>query len=161
MDNSPDLYDTAAHGTPLCGKAWTAYTGCVLLAILMVFALRLAFNYSELAAAGVLAAGTLLIGYRVLVIRSVQLYYDDVGVWVYSGILPWSRGVRGVKWRDIDEATYVQSFRSWLLRSWTIRIGHRFTKASEIVLTDMARGREAVAFVNQRHQQLIRDDRLA
>jgi hypothetical protein len=160
MDRQQD-FDTATHGTPLCRKAWTAYTGCVLLAVVMVFVLRLAFNYSELAAAGVLAGSTLLIGYRVLVIRSVQLYYDDVGVWVYSGILPWSRGVRGVKWRDIDEATYVQSFRSWLLRSWTVRIGHRFTKASEIVLSDMAGGREAVAIVNQHHQQLIRDDRLA
>ena len=69
--------------------------------------------------------------------------------------------MRGVKWRDMDEATYVQSFRSWLLRSWTIRVGHRFTKASEIVLTDMARGREAVALINARHQALIRDDRLA
>ena len=61
----------------------------------------------------------------------------------------------------MDEAVYVQSFRSWLLRSWTVRVGHRFTNASEIVLTDMARGREAVALINQRHQQLIRDDRLA
>jgi hypothetical protein len=156
QDNAP-----AGQGIPLCGKAWTAYTGTFLLAVVAVFALRFAFNYSELAAAGVLAASTLLVGYRVLVIRSVQLYYDDVGVWLYSGILPWSRGVRGVKWRDMDEATYVQSFRSWLLRSWTIRVGHRFTKASEIVLTDMARGREAVTLINARHQALIRDDRLA
>ena len=156
QDNAP-----AGHGVPLCGKAWTAYVGPFLLAVVAVFALRFAFNYSELAAAGVLAVSTLLIGYRVLVIRSVQLYYDDVGVWLYSGILPWSRGVRGVKWRDMDEATYVQSFRSWLLRSWTIRVGHRFTKASEIVLTDMARGREAVTLINARHQALIRDDRLA
>jgi hypothetical protein len=94
-------------------------------------------------------------------LRSVQLYYDDVGVWLYSGILPWSKGVRGVKWRDMDEAVYMQSFGSWLLRSWTIRVGHRFTKASEITLTSMARGREAVAIINQQHQRLIGDDRLA
>ncbi|GGX74549.1 hypothetical protein GJV26_14545 [Massilia dura] len=150
-----------AHGIPLCGKAWTAYTGCLLLAVVAVFVLRLAFRHSELAAAGVLAAATLLIGYRMLLIRSVQLYYDDVGVWLYSGILPWSRGVRGVKWRDMDEAVYVQSLRSWLSRSWTIRVGHRFTKANTIVLSDMARGREAVTIINERHQQMIRDDRLA
>ena len=151
----------ASHGIPLCRKAWTAYIGCFLAAFVMVFVLRLAFNHSELAAAGVLGGSTLLIGYRVLLIRSVQLYYDEAGVWLYSGVLPWQRGVRGVKWRDMDEATYVQSFRSWLLRSWTIRVGHRFTKGNEILLSHMARGREAVATINERHQQMIRDDRLA
>jgi hypothetical protein len=160
MEQDNDI-SAAAYGTPLCRKAWTAYIGCFLLAVVMVFVLRLAFNYSELAAAGVLAAATLLIGYRVLQIRSVQLYYDDAGVWLYSGVLPWARGVRGVKWRDMDEAVYVQSFRSWLLRSWTIRVGHRFTKGSEILLAHMARGREAVTLINERHQQMIRDDRLA
>jgi hypothetical protein len=125
-------------GTPLCGKAWTAYIGPLLAAVVLVFLLRLAFNYSEAAAAGVLAVGTLLIGYRVLMLRSVQLYYDDVGVWLYSGILPWSKGVRGVKWRDMDEAVYIQSFGSWLLR-----------------------GREAVAVINQHHQRLIGEDGLA
>ena len=152
---------SAAQGIPLCRKAWTAYTGCFLLAVVMVFVLRLAFHHSELAAAGVLAGSTLLIGYRVLQIRSVQLYYDDVGVWLYSGVLPWQRGVRGIKWRDLDQAFYVQSFRSWLLRSWSIRVTHRFTQASNIVLADMARGREAVAIINERHQQMLRDDRLA
>ncbi|WBS02855.1 hypothetical protein OU994_00685 [Pseudoduganella sp. SL102] len=151
----------ASHGIPLCRKAWTAYIGCLLAAVVMTFVLRLAFNHSELAAAGVLAASTLLIGYRVLLIRSVQLYYDDVGVWLYSGVLPWQRGVRGIKWRDLDQATYVQSFRSWLLRSWKIRVAHRFTDASHIVLSDMARGREAAAIINERHQQMLRNDQLA
>jgi hypothetical protein len=155
-----ELY-AATHGIPLCRKAWTAYINPLLLAVIMVFVLRLAFNHSQLAAAGVLAASTLLIGYRVLLIRSVQLYYDDTGVWLYSGVLPWQRGVRGIKWRDLDEASYVQSFGSWLLRSWKIRVAHRFTDGSDIVLSQMARGREAVAFINERHQQVLRDDRLA
>ncbi|MBB3222167.1 hypothetical protein [Pseudoduganella umbonata] len=151
----------ATHGIPLCRKAWTAYIPPFLMAVIMVFVLRLAFNHSQLAAAGVLAASTLLIGYRVLLIRSVQLYYDDTGVWLYSGVLPWQRGVRGIKWRDLDGASYVQSFRSWLLRSWKVRVSHRFTDANDIVLSDMARGREAVTLINERHQQALRDDRLA
>jgi len=155
-----DLY-AATHGIPLCRKAWTAYINPLLLAVIMVFVLRLAFNHSQLAAAGVLAASTLLIGYRVLLIRSVQLYYDDTGVWLYSGVLPWQRGVRGIKWRDLDEASCVQSFGSWLLRSWKLRVAHRFTDANHIVLSQMARGREAVAIINERHQQVLRDDRLA
>lgn len=158
QDNSPV---TQGQAVPLCHKAWTAYISCLILVVLMIFVLRLAFNYSELAAAGVLAVSTLLIGYRILLIRSVQLYYDDVGVWVYSGILPWQRGVRGVKWRDMDEATYVTGFWSWLLRSYTVRVGHRFTREGEILLTKMARGKQAVTILNERHQQLIRSGRLA
>jgi hypothetical protein len=157
-DNATDI---AAHGTLLCRKAWTAYVGITLFAVVMVFMLRLAFVYSELAAAAVLLVSALIIIYKVMVIRSVQLYYDEVGVWLYSGVLPWAKGVQGVKWRDMDEATFVQSFWNWALRSYTIRVGHRFTKDSEIVLNHMARGKDAVALVNARHQALIRDGQLA
>ena len=147
------------HGTLLCVKSWTAYLNTILLALLLFgFALPFAFRYSELAAGAVMLFAVLVVGYRILVLRSVQLYYDDVGVWLYSGILPWSKGVQGVKWRDMDEATYVQSFFSWLFRSYSIRIGHRYTKGSEILLTRMANGKDAVSRLNARHQELIRSN---
>lgn len=149
----------AGHGTLLCVKSWTAYLNTLLLALLLFgFALPLAFRWNELAAGAVMLSAVLVVGYRLLLIRSVQLYYDDVGVWLYSGILPWAKGVQGVKWRDMDEATFVQSFFSWLFRSYAIRIGHRYTKDSEILLTRMARGKDAVAALNARHQQLIRSN---
>ncbi|SFV03824.1 hypothetical protein [Pseudoduganella namucuonensis] len=149
----------AGHGTLLCVKSWTAYLNVLLMAVLLFgFALPLSFRHSELAAGAVMAVSAVLVGYRVLSIRSVQLYYDDVGVWLYSGILPWTRGVQGVKWRDMDEASFVQSFWSWLFRSYSIRIGHRYTKASEILLTRMANGKDAVARLNAHHQKLIRDN---
>jgi hypothetical protein len=144
------------HATLLCGKSWTAYIGTVLLALMALAMLRLAFEFNQLAAAGVMLLSVLVVGYRVLLIRSYQLYYDDVGVWLSSGILPWSKGISGVKWRDMDEATFVPNFFSWLFKSYTIRIGHRFTKSSEIVLTGMARGKDAVTTLNTRHQELIR-----
>ena len=153
-DNSVNVQSGA---TPLCGKSWVAYVGTVLWAMLLFgVALPFAFHWGELAAAGVLVVSALLIGLRVLSIRSYRLYYDDVGVWLYSGILPWSKGISGVKWRDMDEATFGQNFWSWLSRSYTIRIGHRFTKASEILLTDMAHGKQAVGTLNARLQQMIR-----
>lgn len=145
------------RATLLCGKAWTAYLGTALLGAVLFFGLLpLAFQWNQLAAFAVLAGSALAVGYRVLLIRSYRLYYDDVGVWLYAGILPWRKGVTGVKWRDMDEATYVQSFWSWLSKSYAIRIGHRFTKSSEIFLTSMARGNEAVAVLNARHRDLIR-----
>ena len=50
---------------------------------------------------------------------------------------------------------------SWLLKSYTVRIGHRFTKANEIVMTHMASGHQAVMTVNAMHQELVRAGRLA
>ncbi|MCV5179743.1 hypothetical protein OFC21_30430, partial [Escherichia coli] len=63
--------------------------------------------------------------YRILFLKSVRLYTDDIGVWIFRGILPWSKGVRGVKWRDIEDAMYYTGFFSWMFRSYTVRIGHR------------------------------------
>lgn len=139
-------------------KSWLAYTGTALLGALLFFGLLpLAFMWNQAAALAVLLVSAIVIVLQVLSLRSVQLYYDDVGVWVYAGILPWSKGVKGVKWRDMDEATFEQGFWSWVTGSYTVRIGHRFTKASEIVLTQIGSGKDVVAKLNARHQQLIRD----
>ena len=94
--------------------------------------------------------------YRIALLRSVLLYVDDAGVWVHAGVLPWKKGVTGVKWRDVDEATYAQGFWSWLTRSYLVRIGHRFTKSNEIVLTNIGGGKHAVGLINARHQAIVR-----
>ncbi|SHH66188.1 hypothetical protein [Massilia sp. CF038] len=142
-------------------KSWIAYLGIVLLiAILFGGLLPLAFLVNPIVAAVVLVLSAILVVYRFLLIRSVQLYYDDIGVWMYSGILPWKKGIAGVKWRDMDEATFEQGFWSWATGSYTIRIGHRFTKASEIRLTNIARGKDAVTRLNAEHQNMIREGRV-
>ncbi len=138
-------------------KSWVAYLGTMLLMVVLFGgALPLAFMVNPLVAAAVLVLSAMIVVYRILLIRSVQLYYDDVGVWMVSGILPWQKGMAGVKWRDMDEATFEQGFWSWITRSYTIRIGHRFTKASEIRLTNIARGKDAVGTLSAQHQGHIR-----
>ena len=138
-------------------KSWLAYAGVAALAVILFgVLLPLAFLWHEMAALAVLILSALLVGYQFLLVRSVQLYMDDLGVWVHAGVLPWKKGVSGVKWRDMDEATFVNGFTSWATRSYTVRIGHRFTRDSEIVLTNIARGKDAVASVSARHQALIR-----
>jgi hypothetical protein len=153
-----DYAVSAAPNAHVIGvKSWLAYAGTFVLAAVLFFGLLpLAFLWNQIAAAAVFIVSALLVGYRLLELRSVQLYYDDVGVWVVSGILPWKKGVTGVKWRDMDEATFVQGFWNWLTRSYTVRIGHRFTKSSEIVLTNIARGKDAVTTINGKLQELIR-----
>jgi hypothetical protein len=157
MDEQDNATRASANAHVIGVKSWIAYAGTLLLAAVLFFGLLpLAFMWNEIAAAAVFICSALLVGYRILQLRSVQLYYDDVGVWVYAGVLPWKKGVSGVKWRDMDEATFVQGFWSWITRSYTIRIAHRFTKSSEIVLTDIAGGKDAVATLNARQQELIR-----
>lgn len=65
-----------------------------------------------------------------------------------------------MKWRDIDEAAFFQGLWSWLFKSYTIRVGHRFTKSSELVLSHMARGHDAAMHVNTVHQELMRAGQL-
>jgi hypothetical protein len=76
-------------------------------------------------------------------LRSIQLYTDLDGVWVYRGIFPWDKGFSGVKWRDLEDAVFYPNFLSWALKSYTVRVGHRFTKSSEIVLRNIANGNDA------------------
>lgn len=147
----------AAQAQVIGRKSWLAYAGVAVLAVILLGGvLPLAFLWNETAALCVLAVSAIILFYRVAVLRSVQLYVDDVGVWVHAGVLPWKKGVTGVKWRDVDEATYAQGFWSWLTRSYMVRIGHRFTKSNEIVLTHIGGGKQAVGLINARLQAMVR-----
>jgi len=149
--------DMPAQAQVIGRKSWLAYFGvAVLAAILLGVLLPLAFLWNETAALCVLLGSGAILFYRVALLRSVQLYVDDAGVWVHAGVLPWKKGVTGVKWRDIDEATYAQGFWSWLTRSYMVRIGHRYTRTNEIVLSNIGGGKQAVATINARLQALVR-----
>lgn len=147
--------------TSLSRKSWTAYIWPVVLTLLaLALTMPGAWRHAWTTA---LACGAVILAISAYVIwnlRTVHLYCDDVGVWVYSGVLPWNKGVAGVKWRDLDEAVYFQGPVSWALRTYSLRIGHRFTKSSEIILTKMWKGHEAVMTINSRHQELIRSGQL-
>ena len=74
---------------------------------------------------------------------------DSKGVWLYRGILPWNRGAVGVKWRDMEDAAFTSGFSSWLFNSYTVRVGNRFSQQSEILVHNIANGREAVNQLNE------------
>ncbi len=142
-------------------KAWTAYVGTVILAcLLLLIVVPIAWHASVVAGLLALLLVGAFIAYKAMTIRSYHLYRDDVGVWLYSGVLPWNSGVRGVKWRDLDEAVYYQTMWSWLFKSYSLRIGHRFTKSSEILLSHIARGDQCVMNINGEHQELVRQNML-
>lgn len=151
--------------------SWLAYIG-VMLTFLIQLAVSAGIGWWAMNKApnqqwhqiGI-AAGVLVVMiaiaifiYKILFLRSVRLYTDEIGVWLYRGILPWSRGHLGVKWRDIEDAVHFMGFFSWIFRSYSVRIGHRFTKTSEITVTHLARGNKATEHINQRHQHMLRNE---
>lgn len=135
--------------------AWTAYVRPVIVCLIMLSI------GSALTGLNGWLGGIFMVFWlgfftvQILTIRSVVLYTNDEGVWVYSGIFPWSKGMRGVKWRDVEDAVYFPNFLSWLLKSYSVRIGHRFTKSSEILLPHIARGHDAVGHINDFHRNVL------
>lgn len=148
--------NSASSADLVYSMSWTAYIRPITVLLIALLIATALYSYQQYLVAGVIAVFFLILTiYQIFSIRSVSLYADEEGVWVYSGILPWSKGTSGVKWRDVDEAVFFTGFWSWLLRSYTIRVGHRFTKDSEIVLPHIAHGKDAVQRINELHRTAI------
>jgi hypothetical protein len=130
-------------------KAWTAYLRPSVLSAIAV-ALGWALSaWSWRVGAAVITLALVRYVYRVLMIRSVILFTNADGVWVHEGIFPWSRGYHGVKWRDVDEASTFLGFFSWAFKAYTVKLTHRYTRASELYLTHIRHGDQAVAAINR------------
>lgn len=97
-------------------------------------------------------AALLFFIYQVLYLRSMTLFTNDDGVWLFRGVMPWNKGIIGVKWRDIEDAVFFTGFVSWAFNSYSIRVGHRFTKASELSVANVRDGNAAVAHINKIHR---------
>ena len=142
--------------------SWTAYVRPVaVLLVMLAIGIALYANLHKGVGAAFLLFSIALFAYNILLLRSLFLYTDDHGVWVYSGILPWAKGMNGVKWRDLEDAVFFQNFFSWLFKSYTVRIGHRFTKTSELLLPHIAKGNIAVEHINEMHRQVLSADSVA
>jgi hypothetical protein len=161
MDQNQDV-SNSSHRIEVGRKSWTAYLRVVVLGLLLLLiVVPLIWRASVVAGLVALGLVVLYIAYRVAMIRSWQIFYDDAGVWVFRGVLPWNRGISGVKWRDLDEAVYIQTFWSWAFKSYSVRIAHRFTKSSEINVDHIARGNDSVVMINTMHQHLVREKAIA
>lgn len=152
-------FASAAH----CGaevfarKSWTAWVRPLALGLLVLFPIAAAaWQVSAGLGLVMLVGAVVFVAYEVLLIRSFQLLCDQSGIWLRFGLLPWSRGVIGVKWRDLDEARYLPGFINWVFHSYAIRIDHRYTKSNEIRMSHVHRGNQAVEAINARHQDLAR-----
>jgi len=155
-DNEFQLGESGAVVSGPYGVSWLAYVMPTLLTLVGVGLGGLLTYYQLYLGVAVIVLVLALYVYNFLMLRSIRLYADEMGVWLFRGILPWAKGVSGVKWRDLDEAVFYQTFVGWVFKSYNLRIGHRFTRGSEILASGVFRGDAAVREINQYHMDLIR-----
>ena len=135
--------------------SWVAYVRAVVVFFfLSALAVALGALNQSLSVVAVLAA-LAIFAYQVLYLRSMILFTNDDGVCLFRGLLPWNKGIIGVKWRDIEDAVFFTGFLSWAFNSYSIRVGHRFTKASELAIANVKDGRNAVAHINEVHRATL------
>ena len=82
-------------------------------------------------------------------LNAIKVWMDEVGINVYSGLLPWTRGINSIAWQDCGGAAYFRGFVSYMLKSYKISINHRFTNESNIVLYGIHEGDKLVTLINQ------------
>lgn len=152
--------DEADTGYASFRLSWLAYL-CLIRILLVYFfvfgVLGLGASYVVSAMAGkeaqwpmgfALVLTILMVAYQFVSLRKVVIYTDQNGVWVQQGVFPWEKAVSGVKWCDVSEATYTPGFFSWVLRSYSVRVGHRFTHGAEVHLANVHQGNRAVEHIN-------------
>ena len=86
---------------------------------------------------------------RIYYLKTFRLFFNENGVYCFSGIFPWTKGVRGTAWQDISDANYFTGFVSWATKSYRIQIGHRYTKTSEMTVSNVRHGHLAVIKINE------------
>jgi hypothetical protein len=90
----------------------------------------------------------------VISIHKCVICINNDGVWLYSGIFPWSKGANGVQWQNIDDAHYFPNFVSWVTKSYRIGVSHRFTKDNEFSIKHVKHGNNAVLEINSLLQKI-------
>lgn len=97
----------------------------------------------------VLAIYVVFFIFKIVYLRTLRLFLNENGVYMFRGVFPWTKGTVGTAWRDIADANYYTGFVSWVTKSYRIRIGHRFTKSSEMVIPFVKNGNIAVMTINE------------
>lgn len=139
-----------------CRVAWIAYVRPVFMLALLIFVALGAQRYMPQwalpvwGAAAVACAGLI---YHICLLRTVCLYADETGVWLYRGLLPWRRGAMVIKWRDMEDAAFVSGFVGWLLNANTVRVGNRFDHRHDLVMPLARNGREVATQLNALHSR--------
>jgi len=135
------------------GLSWVAYVRPTIVLLVSLAVAALLFRGGIQFVVSLLILGWFV--YSILSVRAVRLFVNNDGIWLSGGILPWNKGVSGLLWRDLDAASYYTGFFSWAAKSYRVRIGHRFTKTSELFLQHVRDGNRAVEMINGMHRDRV------
>ncbi len=94
----------------------------------------------------------------ILSIKSYRLFCTDEGVVLTYGIFPWTKTVNSIRWRDLDAATYYLSAISWISKSYSVTLRHRYTQEIAVAMVDVANGDKAVTMINELHTEILRQN---
>lgn len=134
-------------------KSWLAFKGPIFLfcfaGFLIPTALKI-FHQEQMWVA--IGAVMVFVAWLLWIksLHSIRVGINSSGVWVASGFLPWTKGLYGLKWRDMDKAVYQPSLMSWLFNTYTIRMIHRFNTDNNYQLYHMKKGDVMVQKINDR-----------
>jgi len=152
---------TAGDDNPVASKvavyrqSWVAYVYPVCWRLILILTGVWLTNYSWMVGAIVVAVFTVGMGLKIIYIAKTRLRIDGDGVWIHSGIFPWNRGIRGIKWRDVEDASFSTGFIGWLLKSRLVFIGHRSNKIGTLFLNHVKHGDQAVMHINNLHIKML------
>lgn len=92
-------------------------------------------------------------GVSIFQVWKKYMLIDEEGVWGFQGILPWTVTCEGLTWKNFERAWSSQSFISWALSSWTVRIYHRYNSDERFEMDHMPNGTAgAINEMSQRFQ---------
>ncbi|HEQ1857044.1 TPA: hypothetical protein VEO38_000546 [Providencia alcalifaciens] len=133
--------------------SWVAYIRPIVT-VLIVLLIGIGLSQSKTSVLSTIGNIVLILGLinficNILYIKTFYMWIDDKGVWVFRGIFPWTKGRFGTMWRDISDAVYFTGLVSWSTKSYRIRVGHRFTKTSELFIPHLKYGNLAATKINE------------
>lgn len=128
--------------------SWVVYLKQIIVYFIVAFIIMALKSFIGSLAYILVVLWTIYLAIQIFANYVVKIYVDEQGVWIFSGIFPWNKGTYGLNWRDISDASYQTGFLSWALRSYTVTVGHRYTRDSHLVFANVANGKHLVYLIN-------------
>ena len=132
--------------------SWVAYFKATIIMIfvsLLIVAPMIEFDVSLKYTLPVSAIILFFYIINVVYYKNNYIYMDENGVWMHAGVFPWQKGITGVSWQNLDKASYYTGFSNWLFKYNKIKLQHRFTQDSEVVMNYVHRGQNVVERINR------------
>jgi hypothetical protein len=142
-------------------KSWVAYVGDIATYIFffaIIFIVDQIFDIDNTFTIPIFAFFLIFFVFSFMTTRSYKVFYNDEGVWLTYGFLPWARGGNGIRWRDMDMAFYQTNFVSWITNSYTISVKHKYTNETDFMVRNIWDGKDVCGVIHNLHTQYLNNE---